>query len=144
MSPVDHSPASAAYRKLEAAVDEVLSAVRVLFVDDNTLNCRIGYRFLSELGATVQCATSGAEALALAEEREFDLIVLDCAMPGMSGFDVAERMRRPGSKTANTRIVAVTAMDAEGIRQRAKEAGMAQVLCKPLSREAMLQALTPS
>ncbi|QDV09353.1 Aerobic respiration control sensor protein ArcB [Planctomycetes bacterium Poly30] len=135
MSPLDQRPSPDSYRRLEAAVDEVLGAIRVLFVDDNTLACRIGCRVLTELGAQVQCATSGAEALALAEASEFDIIMLDCAMPGMSGFDVAQELRRPGARTANTPIVAVTETDAEGIRQQARQFGMAQVLCKPLSRD---------
>ena len=130
------------YRRLEAVVDEVMaSALRVPFVDDNTLNCRIGYRVLSELGANVECATSGPEALALVESSEFDVIVLDCAMPGMSGFDVARRLRLPDSRAIDTPIVAVTATDAAGIRQRALEAGMEQVVCKLLSRDSMMQAL---
>ncbi len=142
MSADDHLNVPESYRKLEAVVDEVMaSALRVLFVDDNTLNCRIGYRVLTDLGANVECATSGPEALALAESSEFDIIVLDCAMPGMSGFDVAKRLRRPGSKAHETPIVAVTATDAAGVRQQALDAGMGQVVCKPLSRDSMLQAL---
>lgn len=143
---VDHSPGQSSadtigHDPLEAAADAVLEAARVLFVDDNTLTCRIGCKALTELGARVRCATTGEEALELAEAHEFDVIVLDCAMPGLSGFDVAEQLRRPESRARKTPIVAVTAMDAHGIRQRAREVGMTQVLCKPLSRELMLQAL---
>lgn len=127
--------------QLGSAADAVLSDLRVLFVDDNTLNCRIGYRLLSQLGATVECATSGPEALALAEEKEFDLIVLDCAMPGMSGFDVAKRLHRPDSRAAQTPIVALTVSGSEGVRNRAHEAGMDRLVCKPLSRESMIHAI---
>ncbi|MEM8712482.1 MAG: response regulator [Planctomycetota bacterium] len=127
--------------RLESAVDAVLSDMRVLFVDDNTLNCRIGHRLFSQLGAVVECATSGPEALTIAEEREFDVIVLDCAMPGMSGFDVAKRLLRPESKAAQTPIVALTVSGSQVIRNRAHEAGMNRLLCKPLSREAVLHAI---
>lgn len=137
-----HSNASTpGYQRLEAAVDDVLGAIRVLFVDDNTLSCRIGHRLLSSLGALVECATSGEEALALAELAEFDLIVLDCVMPGMSGFDVAKQLRQPGSRAESTPIVALTAGEVHGVRQLAQEAGMERVLCKPFCTESMLQVL---
>lgn len=130
------------YRRLEAAVDEALRTIRVLFVDDNTLSCRIGHRLLSSLGASVECATSGEEALALAAASEFDLIVLDCVMPGMSGFEVAKELRQPGSKAESTPLVALTASDDQGVRQLALEAGMERLLCKPFSAETMLEVLT--
>ena len=141
MSQLNSSPGLTSYCRLEAAVDEVLGAIRVLFVDDNTLSCRIGHRLLSSLGASVECATSGEEALALAELSEFDLIVLDCVMPGMSGFDVAKQLRQPGSRAEGTPIVALTAGEAQGVRQLAREAGMENVLCKPFCTESMIEVL---
>lgn len=141
MLPEQPDSGSNGYSRLESVVDEVLSEMRVLFVDDNTLSCRISHRLLSGLGATVQCATSGPEALEIAQSSEFDLIVLDCAMPGMSGFDVAKELRSPGSRAKSTRIVALAFSDDKCVRQRAQAVGMEQVLCKPFSSESMLELL---
>ena len=118
-----------------------LHSLNVLFVDDNTLNCKIGHRLLSSLGAQVESATSGEEALAIAAASEFDVILLDCAMPGMSGFEVARELRQGETRNSTARIVALTVKEEIEVRERAQEAGIETVLSKPLGEESLRRVL---
>ena len=127
------------FEPLNTTLGKVTAEVRVLFVDDNVLSCRIGHRLLSKQGAQVQCATSGEEALAIVETSAFDLIVVDCMMPEMSGFDLAKQLRKPESKAASTPVVAITASNAPAMVDRAHESGIEQLLCKPLCAQSVLE-----
>lgn len=111
-----------------------MTARLALVVDDHQANVDLLTFLLEEEGFTVVTAGSGAEALSrveAAEERQFDLIVLDLAMPGMDGFDLADRLRHLAA-AARAQIIAVTAHHDVAIRQRAMASGFAGYVTKPI------------
>lgn len=122
---------------LPSHVGEVVAAVsqaaanKVLVVDDNLMNLEVAEGILSAEGYTVRCASSGVEALELAEELAPDLVLMDLSMPGMDGFEATRALR--GSAVAGEAVViACSAFSVEDFRERAREAGCDAFLNKPL------------
>src|SRR6188472_1720851 len=84
--------------------------VNILLVDDRPANLLALEGLLAEPGVNLVRATSGPEALARLPERDFAVILLDVRMPGMDGFETAERIRRR-EETSHTPIIFLTAAD---------------------------------
>jgi two-component system, sensor histidine kinase and response regulator len=108
----------------------------VLVVDDNIVNQKVAQRFLERVGCTVTLAGSGAQAVRLVTQREFDLILMDLQMPGMDGCEATRRI----CEHASSPIVALSA-DVSGKQiEAARAAGMVDYLTKPIEAE-RLQAM---
>lgn len=90
---------------------------------------------LGRLGCEVDVAASGREAIERAEEGCYDIIFMDCCMPEVDGLDATREIRRSGGWGAQVPIVAMTANDEPGDRERCLAAGMTDYLAKPASRE---------
>ncbi len=114
--------------------DDPLYRMRILVVDDNEANRKIAQRMLETLGCTVVTAASGAEGLDWVRRDAWDLVFMDCRMPGMDGFQAMAEIREL-EKGTETRvpIVAVTANALKGDRERCLEAGMDDYVSKPIS-----------
>lgn len=109
---------------------------QVLLVDDNRLNAYVAERMLEDMGLQVVCADSGADAIELAAKQSFDLILMDCQMPMVDGFEATRRIREL-EQTRGIRpvpIIAVTANALEVDRQRSLAAGMNDHLAKPFGQ----------
>jgi CheY-like chemotaxis protein len=121
-------------------------AARVLVVDDVELNLMVARAMLGSLGAKVTSAGGGARALdELARER-FDLVLMDCHMPEIDGYEVTRRVRQSSGPNAKTPIVALSASAFEEDRQRALESGMNDFAPKPIELNglrAVLQSWIP-
>ncbi|HNQ87293.1 MAG TPA: ATP-binding protein [Verrucomicrobiota bacterium] len=114
------------------------SGLRVLLVEDNAVNLRVATWQLGRLGCHVTVATQGKEALQTLETAWFDLVLLDCQMPGMDGLEVARRLRElEGSRRADDPslrplyVAALTAQAMAGDRERCLAAGMDDYVSKP-------------
>jgi CheY-like chemotaxis protein len=113
-------------------------ARRVLVVEDNVINRHVAVALLSRCGCTTAIALDGAEALqALTTEEGFDLVLMDCHMPTMDGFEATRRIRALGGAVGQTPIVALTASALEADLQLCHAAGMDEVLTKPLTLAAL-------
>ena len=104
---------------------------RVLVVDDNSVAQTIASHALGRRGYEVECAGDGQAALDAAARNSFDLILLDLQMPGLDGFQTAERLHQMPAY-ARTPIVAVTANCSEEYRRRCQQCGMQGFLAKPV------------
>ncbi|MEO8311809.1 MAG: response regulator [Caldimonas sp.] len=114
---------------------------RVLLVEDNDVNRLVGVSILQLLGIQVDVASDGSEAVALSARKRYDLVLMDCHMPGMDGFaaTAAIRARERGGDACV--IVAVTALAMDGDRERCLAAGMDDYLAKPFLREDLMSML---
>lgn len=110
---------------------------RILLVEDNPVNQLVAKGMLAKLGCQVQLATQGAEALELLEQEEFDLVLMDCNMPVMDGYEASRRIRQSG-RWPDLPIVALTANAMPEERERCRAAGMNDYLAKPFRREELL------
>ncbi|MEN5037811.1 response regulator [Pseudomonas sp. TWI929] len=110
---------------------------RILLVEDNPVNQLVAKGMLAKLGCQVQLATQGAEALEMLEQDEFDLVLMDCNMPVMDGYEASRRIRQSG-RWPELPIVALTANAMPEERERCRAAGMNDYLAKPFRREELL------
>jgi signal transduction histidine kinase/CheY-like chemotaxis protein len=116
--------------------------VRVLVVDDVELNLMVARAMLGSLGAKVTSAGGGALALAELGRERFDLILMDCHMPEIDGYEVTRRTRQSSGPNAKTPIVALSASAFEEDRQRALEAGMNDFAPKPIELNGLRAVLS--
>jgi PAS domain S-box-containing protein len=111
-----------------------LRRCRILVVEDNAINQRVAVLALESLGCRADLAANGAEAVAMAQRLPYDLVLMDCEMPEMDGFEAARAIRR-GEAGGERRlpIVAMTARAGQGDRERCLQSGMDDFLSKPVS-----------
>ncbi|HET8746650.1 MAG TPA: PAS domain-containing protein [Ramlibacter sp.] len=106
------------------------AGTRILIAEDNTTNQVVAFGMLRKLGyENVRLANNGIEACQLALDEPFDLILMDCQMPEMDGYEATRRLRAAG---CNSTIVAMTANAIKGDRERCIEAGMNDYVTKPI------------
>lgn len=123
----------------ERIVAAAAPGARVLLVEDNPINALLARALLTREGCTVEHVVGGDQALRAADVARFDLILMDMRMPGLSGEETARRLREAGIETP---IVALTANAFEDDRRACLAAGMDDFLVKPLSPDALRNALT--
>jgi len=123
-----------------AAMPEVSASCRVLVVDDNIDSAEVLGTLLEQLGHEVFVAYTGARAIEVAHERRPDVILLDLALPDVSGYDVARNLRRE-ERLAHIRIIGLSGFGSEEHRKRALEAGLDDYVVKPVAAERLGQLL---
>ena len=110
----------------------------ILLVEDNNVNQMVAKGMLKKLGHEIVVVSNGSEALGMLEDRYFDLVLMDCIMPVMDGYDATShiRQREEGSER-HIPVIAMTANTFEGEEQRCLAAGMDDYLAKPVSASAL-------
>ena len=116
--------------------------LKALGVDDNAVNREVLAEALASLGVSVDLAESGEQALVATAIGQYDVIFMDCSMPGMDGFETTRRIRaREQADGRRTRIVALTAHIAGSEATRWREAGMDAYVSKPFAIADIVAAL---
>ena len=110
---------------------------RVLIADDGEVNRMVLGEFVKTLGHEAQIVDNGQDALDLASSEDFDVILLDIAMPGLDGFEVTSGIRSLPPPRCATQIVAVTATTHDEFRMKCIAAGMNGFLAKPIRKAAL-------
>lgn len=121
---------------------DAVMPLHVLVVDDQPSNVLLLRRQLEKLGHQVISAGNGQEALMRLERMTFDLVVCDCAMPVMDGYAFAQAVRQRTDSIGRLPILGYTAGAHEAELQRARNAGMNQVLVKPVDLGTLRRAIT--
>jgi len=132
-------------QRLRAAAERAArGGRRVLVVEDNRINQRVAARLLERLGLEVELASNGVQALAQLEGgREFDLVLMDCVMPGMDGLEATRQLRQLEQALGRrTPVVALTASVRSQDRDRCRDAGMDDYVAKPIEAGELERVVT--
>ncbi|RLP54089.1 hybrid sensor histidine kinase/response regulator [Ketobacter nezhaii] len=111
--------------------------LQVLVVEDNPVNQLVIKSLLTRHGYTIVTASNGAQALLELEQYAIDVVLMDCQMPIMDGFETTEKIRNMDHRHAHLPIIAVTANGMSDDRHRCIQAGMNDYLCKPIDAQVL-------
>jgi PAS domain S-box-containing protein len=114
---------------------------RILIAEDNPTNQRVAALMLRKLGFRPDVVANGKEALEASGRIPYDLILMDCQMPEMDGYEATRLLRRASGPMAGTKIVAMTANAIQGDREKCLEAGMDDYISKPVRTEDLTEVL---
>ena len=133
--------ASAGETRAGVVKGQMLTGLVVLVVEDNIVNQKVAAGLLKRLGATVELAANGVEAVAKCREKEYDVVLMDCHMPEMDGYAATMEIRKMDGAVRHLPIVALTAGVSGEERLKALQAGMDGFLAKPVNREELASTL---
>lgn len=119
----------------------VPKGLRVLVVEDNRINQQVALRLLARLGIEAALAENGAEAVAMVNARDFDVVFMDMQMPVMDGLEATRAIRRSSGRGRKVPIIAMTANAFAADREACRKAGMNAFLPKPVERDDLLAVL---
>jgi CheY-like chemotaxis protein/HPt (histidine-containing phosphotransfer) domain-containing protein len=114
---------------------------RVLLVEDNQVNQRVAVRLLERLGVRCDVASNGADAVDAVARQPYDLVLMDCQMPVLDGYEATRRIRTSEGESPRTPVVALTAGALDGDRERCLAAGMDEYITKPIRIEELQRVL---
>ncbi len=115
---------------------------RVLLVEDNAVNQRLALRLLEKADCQAVVAGNGREALERLQGEAFDLVLMDCQMPEMDGYEATRQLRAMGGTLAHLPVIAMTANAMRGDREKCLAAGMDDYLSKPIKAEELTRLLS--
>jgi CheY-like chemotaxis protein/HPt (histidine-containing phosphotransfer) domain-containing protein len=124
--------------KEESSEDEDrmdLSFFKVLVAEDNIINQKILQKMLQKMGIRFKIVGNGVEALEALRNDYFDMVLMDCYMPEMSGFDAAAVIRTSEERFANIPLIAISAGFFDGYQKTGCDVGMNDFLMKPVTYE---------
>ncbi len=124
-----------------AALETPFPAIRVLLVEDNPVNQRVATLMLQRLGISADRADNGLQAVEMYSQSPYAVVLMDCHMPEMDGYEAARAIRLLEGDERHTVIIAMTAEALDGARERCTEAGMDDYIAKPVKMETLTETL---
>ena len=118
------------------------SKLKILLVEDSLINQKVIINQLRNLGYTTDVSGNGKEALDLLEQIAYDMVLMDCQMPELDGYDTTRAIRQLKPPQCNVVIIAMTANAMQEDRQRCLDCGMNDYLSKPIIKELLQDKIT--
>ena len=115
---------------------------QILVAEDNFVNQKILLGMLAKIGLNAQAVANGNEVLSMLRERRFDLILMDCQMPELDGYETTRKIRESRSlPQSDIPVIAMTANALKGDREKCLEAGMNDYASKPIAIEELARLI---
>jgi signal transduction histidine kinase/CheY-like chemotaxis protein len=142
-APPARPPRARPIEEMKAELDERFAGepVRILIAEDNMVNQKVACRMVERLGLRADVAANGREAVAMFDLLPYDLILMDCQMPEMDGYEAARAIRQREPSGQLVSIIAMTADALPGCREMCIAAGMDDYLAKPVKLEDVFEAV---
>ncbi|OPY52758.1 MAG: hybrid sensory histidine kinase BarA [Methanosaeta sp. PtaU1.Bin112] len=123
--------------------EDVGHRIRILVAEDNPVNQKVAQAMLKKMGLFSDVVANGRQALDALAINNYDLVLMDCHMPDMDGFEATRIIRQDGSKALNPEvpIIAMTAATMQGDRNRCIQAGMNEFIAKPVQQKELAKML---
>jgi two-component system, sensor histidine kinase len=118
-----------------------LSGKQVLIVEDNTINQIVLNKMLAPTGATLHSANDGLAALDFLAQHSVDLILMDCQMPNMDGYECTQQIRQGQHNQTDVLILAITANAFAEDKAKCLAAGMDDFIAKPINKIELYQCI---
>lgn len=127
----------------EPTADCTLPKARILLAEDNIINQQVTLAVLENMGLSADAVANGQEAINALETVRYDLVLMDCQMPVVDGYDATRVIRNPQSRVHNHQIpvIAMTAHANRDERNRCLESGMDDFLSKPVNPQTLVEIL---
>ncbi|MFT7620053.1 MAG: CheY-like chemotaxis protein [Planctomycetota bacterium] len=119
-----------------------IANLRVLLVEDFAINQKVALRMLAKLGIDADCVENGEEAVQAHAKNGYDLILMDCEMPILNGFDATGKIRESEDSGDHVSIIAMTAHYGDDEERRCKDAGMDDFIAKPIRVDGLRAKIT--
>jgi len=117
------------------------SEAAILLAEDNQVNQRVAVAILKKMGLKADIAANGREALEASRQKPYDVILMDCQMPEMDGFQATRLIRDAEGEGRRVPILAMTANAMQGDKERCVEAGMDDYIAKPVTLDSLMVLL---
>ena len=139
---IHREPTASSSKTDQQSVGDQVGPLRVLVADDNEINQVVACKFLQKLGCQVEVARTGREAVEASSRTAYDLVLMDCEMPEMDGYEATREIRRREDGTvAHLPIMALTGHASAEDAEKCRQAGMDTVLTKPLTLPTLRSSL---